>query len=256
MRYLYHKSGSNVGPVSFEELQALAAAGTIDGMTPVLAEGSKAWSRWLFIKDAPQNTPAPEPVLPKKEEPKPVITELPRPKTEVKEKETAIADSKPEEKHETSAEQKAEITALPAEALKDENSRPAPLLTNVNPLWIIDGAAVVVALVCIVLCGLWHTEARDMAQKTEQLHQACEQQVAGRTDIRTMEEQLQTTNAQAAETKAALETDTAKAEELKKELNKLGSPETGTGDLDEKLNTLRGKVKELDQKAAELNKQR
>lgn len=73
MRYLYHLSEGNKGPVTFEQLQALAQAGTIDNMTPVLAEGAREWSRWLFIKNAPQGTPAPAPA-PKKEAPAPVTT--------------------------------------------------------------------------------------------------------------------------------------------------------------------------------------
>lgn len=77
MRYLYHLSEGNKGPVTFEQLQALAQAGTIDNMTPVLAEGAREWSRWLFIKDTPQGTPAPAPA-PKKEAPAPV-TALNRP---------------------------------------------------------------------------------------------------------------------------------------------------------------------------------
>lgn len=82
MRYLYHLTEGNRGPVTFEQLQELAKAGTIDNMTPVLAEGAREWSRWLFIKNtppAPAPAPAAAPVPAAEAKPAPQKKEAPKP---------------------------------------------------------------------------------------------------------------------------------------------------------------------------------
>lgn len=163
MRYLYHLTEGNRGPVTFEQLQELAKAGTIDNMTPVLAEGAREWSRWLFIKDtppaaapapqvpapapAPVTTPAPKPALQKKEAPKPVAKLEPAPvptpqptpqpapaqKTEAKpsalEKAPAPKQEKPAHAHTAAApapEEKAPAPAPAAETLPAEETPDKP----------------------------------------------------------------------------------------------------------------------------------
>lgn len=129
MRYLYHLSEGNKGPVTFEQLQALAQAGTIDNMTPVLAEGAREWSRWLFIKNAPQGTPAPAPA-PKKEAPAPVTT-LNRPAAKPAEQ------SKPHPEQPTprpeQPKQEAPTKAAPAPAPKAAAPAPKPEETKAAP---------------------------------------------------------------------------------------------------------------------------
>lgn len=94
MRYLYHLTEGNRGPVTFEQLQELAKAGTIDNMTPVLAEGAREWSRWLFIKNTPPTAaPAPQAAAPA---PAPVAAPAPKPAPAPQKKEAPKPVAKPE----------------------------------------------------------------------------------------------------------------------------------------------------------------
>lgn len=123
MRYLYHLSEGNKGPVTFEQLQALAQAGTIDNMTPVLAEGAREWSRWLFIKNAPQGTPTPAPA-PKKEAPAPV-TALNRPAAKPAEQ-TKPQPEQPKKEAPKAAPTPAPKAAVPAPKPEETKVAPAP----------------------------------------------------------------------------------------------------------------------------------
>lgn len=68
MNYYYANSEKKpTGPVSFADLQKLAASGVITASTPVIREGAPSWSTWgeVASTDAPTSTlsrvPAPEP---------------------------------------------------------------------------------------------------------------------------------------------------------------------------------------------------
>lgn len=136
MRYLYHLTEGNRGPVTFEQLQELAKAGTIDNMTPILAEGAREWSRWLFIKDAPpapapKPTPAPAaapaPVPQKKAEPKAVDKPAPKPAPTPAPKTEPTPEPKPApapKAEKPAAEAKPAPVATPEQAAKPE---PAPV---------------------------------------------------------------------------------------------------------------------------------
>lgn len=75
MNYYYNKDGKNYGPVTIEELQALAEQGEIQRQTPVIQKGQKEWMRWGSLEDslvseaAPVAKPAPAPRRAPKTEP-------------------------------------------------------------------------------------------------------------------------------------------------------------------------------------------
>lgn len=50
MKYYYNLNGTNVGPVTSEELFVLEQNGTININTPVIEEGGKQWQRWGNIR--------------------------------------------------------------------------------------------------------------------------------------------------------------------------------------------------------------
>lgn len=125
MRYLYHLTEGNRGPVTFEQLQELAKAGTIDNMTPVLAEGAREWSRWLFIKNTPPTAaPAPQAAAPA---PKPVATPASKPAPAPQKKEAPKPVAKPEPAPAPQPEPKP-ATAPKAEAPAAE-AKPEPVAT-------------------------------------------------------------------------------------------------------------------------------
>lgn len=74
MKYYYNKDGVNHGPVTIEELCALAEQGEIQKQTPVIEKGKKEWMRWRALEEMymsggrvgdPVNQPArkaPEPI--------------------------------------------------------------------------------------------------------------------------------------------------------------------------------------------------
>lgn len=49
MKYYYNIDNANHGPVSMEELAALAEKGVIQAQTPVIEVGKSAWSRWGVV---------------------------------------------------------------------------------------------------------------------------------------------------------------------------------------------------------------
>ena len=74
MKYYYNKDGKNNGPITIEELRALAEQGVIQPQTPVIGVGKKEWTRWgVLVKSLAneeaasatpqQNAPAARPVL-------------------------------------------------------------------------------------------------------------------------------------------------------------------------------------------------
>lgn len=155
MRYLYHLTEGNRGPVTFEQLQELAKAGTIDNMTPVLAEGAREWSRWLFIKDtpptaapapqaapptpapvaAPTPAPKPSPAPQKKAAPQPGAT--PAPKAEAKPAPSPAPAPKPEAKSEAAPEpvetpepESAPATEPAAKPVPDSAPAPTPAVDS------------------------------------------------------------------------------------------------------------------------------
>lgn len=75
--YYYHTGGKNYGPVTREELEALAAAGDIIGRTPVIEVGSKVWTRWRLL-NAPDAAEAELPPPPPEDEDDPPRTEAKR----------------------------------------------------------------------------------------------------------------------------------------------------------------------------------
>ena len=52
MSYYYNKGGKNNGPVSMEELKALAEKGEIGPKTPVIESGKKVWMKWEVLSQA------------------------------------------------------------------------------------------------------------------------------------------------------------------------------------------------------------
>lgn len=52
MKYYYNKDGVNYGPVTIEELRALAAQGEIQKQTPVIEKGKKEWMRWRALEES------------------------------------------------------------------------------------------------------------------------------------------------------------------------------------------------------------
>lgn len=59
MKYYYNINKKNNGPVTKEELAALAEKGIIDANTPVIEVGGKAWSRWGAMEQAAQASASP-----------------------------------------------------------------------------------------------------------------------------------------------------------------------------------------------------
>ncbi|MGN0868099.1 MAG: DUF4339 domain-containing protein [Akkermansia sp.] len=269
MRYLYHQGGRNHGPVRFEQLKQLAEEGTIDNMTPVLAEGAAAWSRWLFIKEQPptaQKPAAPEPAkesqTPKAVAPKPGKPATPaRPATPAatapakKKTPAAAANPAPTAKGAPVAAGNAGDKA-PASAT---NSAPAAqhsaassrgrLLSYLPAL-----IAVPVLGLCLGAALVWQLEVHDLQAQTEQRAAYARQQAEQRPELGSLQQQLQEQEAQKAQLAEELAGNTAKLTELKQELAKLGSPGSGTGELDAKITQLRDKIKELDKQTAELSK--
>ena len=203
MRYLYHLTDGNKGPVTFEQLQELAKAGTIDNMTPVLAEGAKSWSRWLFIKEAPPAkaapaaapTPAPQPVAKANKEAKPGASPAPAPAAKPAEKPVAkpAPQTQPATAKAAAPEKPAQAKEQPTPPAAEANTLPAPepaaplsrklalreMLMQLNPLHLIPAAVcAVITLVSLFTAGIFtflehdaHTqyaELRDMAAEHAQ----------------------------------------------------------------------------------------
>ena len=61
MKYYYNKDGKNYGPVTIEELFALAEQGEIQPQTPVIAAGTKEWTSWGALQESLQGEPEPAP---------------------------------------------------------------------------------------------------------------------------------------------------------------------------------------------------
>lgn len=74
MKYYYNKDGKNYGPVTLEELIALAEKGEILNQTPVIEVGKKEWMRWAKLAETLQSEPEPEP------EPAPAPAPAPAPR--------------------------------------------------------------------------------------------------------------------------------------------------------------------------------
>lgn len=87
MKYYYNKDGKNHGPVTLEELRALAAAGEIQRQTPVIQVGKKEWMRWGALQDSLESEPAEEPAA-KPQRP----AESPRPATRVNISRAAVVE--------------------------------------------------------------------------------------------------------------------------------------------------------------------
>lgn len=219
MRYLYHLSEGNKGPVTFEQLQALAQAGTIDNMTPVLAEGASEWSRWLFIKNAPQGATAPAPA-PKKEAPAPVAalnrpTAKPEPKQQTKQeapKATPAPAGKPAEvktapKVEAKAAAPTEPRATHAPAPKPE-ILPAPeepeqkvrraissfsaFTADLNLMQLIPaGICAGVTLLSLLAAGIWTFMAHDTRTQYAELRAMAAEHEQKRADLESLQAQQQ-----------------------------------------------------------------
>lgn len=63
MHYYYNHDGENKGPVSLQELHALAQQGSISGKTPVIEEGGAQWKRYAELGGSPAPAPANRPLL-------------------------------------------------------------------------------------------------------------------------------------------------------------------------------------------------
>lgn len=257
MRYLYHQGGRNHGPVHFEQLRQLAEAGTIDNMTPVLAEGAAAWSRWLFIKEQPPAEP--NPAEPAKEAPTPKAA--PAAPTGAKQ----AAPARPKAPTPATTPKK----AAPAPSAKaepvatgspvDRTAAPAPLPATANRRGQLLSylPAAIAAPVLVLGLGaalVWQLEVHDLRAQTEQRAAYARQQAERCPEFNTLQQQLQEQEAQKVQLTEALAADTAKLSALKQELAKLGSPGSGTGELDAKIAQLRDKIKELDKQTADLSK--
>lgn len=259
MRYLYHQGGRNHGPVHFEQLRQLAEAGTIDNMTPVLAEGAAAWSRWLFIKEQPPTAPKPATPEPAKEPPTPKAAPAAptgaqqaapaRPKAPTPATTPKKAAPAPSAKAEPVA------TGSPV----DRTAAPAPLPATANrreQLLSYLPAAIAAPVLVLGLCGtlVWQLEVHDLRAQTEQRAAYARQQAERCPEFNTLQQQLQEQESQKVQLTEALAANTAKLSALKQELAKLGSPGSGTGEIDAKIAQLRDKIKELDKQTADLSK--
>lgn len=215
MRYLYHLTEGNRGPVTFEQLQELAEAGTIDNMTPVLAEGAREWSRWLFIKNTPPTAaPAPKPAAPA---PAPVAAPAPAPKPAPQKKEEPKADEKPAVKSEPAPEQKPapapkaetkpEAKQEPAPAPKpaalptpvpsprtpevlpaeDAPAKPFSLRTFLNELNLLHlipaGVCAVITLLSLIAAGIWSFMAHDTRAEYAKLRDMQAEHARSRVDL-------------------------------------------------------------------------
>lgn len=219
MRYLYHLTEGNRGPVTFEQLQELAKAGTIDNMTPVLAEGAREWSRWLFIKDTPPTAaPAPKPAAPapapvaapapaakpapapqKKEEPKAV--EKPAVKTEPAPEQKPApapkAETKPEAKPVPAPAPAPKPAAAPAPApsprtpevlpAEDAPAQPFSLRTFLNELNLLHlipaGVCAVITLLSLIAAGIWSFMAHDTREEYAKLRDMQAEHAQSRADL-------------------------------------------------------------------------
>lgn len=215
MRYLYHLSEGNKGPVTFEQLQALAQAGTIDNMTPVLAEGAREWSRWLFIKNAPQGTPAPAPA-PKKEAPAPVTAlnrpaakpaEQPKPQPEQPKKEApkaaptpapkaAVPEPKPEATKAAPAPAPAPAPeVLPAAEKAAVVSKPFSLrefYNELNLMQLIPAAVCAgITLLSLLAAGIWTFMAHDTRTQYAELRAMAAEHGQKRADLESLQAQQQ-----------------------------------------------------------------
>ena len=257
MRYLYHQGGRNHGPVHFEQLRQLAEAGTIDNMTPVLAEGAAAWSRWLFIKEQPPT--APNPAAPAKEPPTPKAA----PAAPIGAKQAAPARPKAPTPA-TTPKKAAPAPSAKAEPVAtgspvDRTAAPAPLPATANRReqllsYLPAAIAAPVLVLGLGAAVVWQLEVHDLRAQTEQRAAYARQQAERCPEFNTLQQQLQEQEAQKVQLTEALAADTAKLSALKQELAKLGSPGSGTGELDAKIAQLRDKIKELDKQTADLSK--
>ena len=215
MRYLYHLSEGNKGPVTFEQLQALAQAGTIDNMTPVLAEGAREWSRWLFIKNAPQGTPAPAPApAPKKETPVTALNrpaakpaEQPKPQPEQPKKEAPKAAPTPAPKAAVPAPKPEETKAAPApapapapEVLPSAEkaavvSKPFSLrefYNELNLMQLIPSAVCAgITLLSLLAAGIWTFMAHDTRTQYAELRAMAAEHGQKRADLESLQAQQQ-----------------------------------------------------------------
>lgn len=209
MRYLYHLTEGNRGPVTFEQLQELAKAGTIDNMTPVLAEGAREWSRWLFIKDAP---PAPTPAVPApaaKPAPAPQKKEAPKAEPEPAPKPVAKADAPAPKKEEAPkpatppAPAKPEAPAAQPAAPSTDEAPAAPaaptepfslrdFLAELNLMQLIPaGVCAVITLLCLLLAGIWSFMAHDTHEEYAKLRDMQAEHAQGRADLEAIAAQQQ-----------------------------------------------------------------
>ncbi|MGN0836030.1 MAG: DUF4339 domain-containing protein, partial [Akkermansia sp.] len=231
MRYLYHQGGRNHGPVRFEQLQQLAEAGTIDNMTPVLAEGAAAWSRWLFIKEQPPAEQAPAAPEPAKEPQTPkAAAAAPKPgKQTVPARPTAPATAAPTKKKTpaaaTSPAPAAKGAPVAAGAAGDKTPAPAAesapaaqhpeassrgrLLSYLPAL-----IAVPVLGLCLSAAVVWQLEVHDLQGQTEQRAAYARQQAEQRPELGSLQQQLQEQEAQKTQLAEELAANTAKLTEL------------------------------------------
>lgn len=223
MRYLYHLTEGNRGPVTFEQLQELAKAGTIDNMTPVLAEGAREWSRWLFIKNtpppatpapAPQAAPAPAPKTTpapqKKEVARPAAAPAPEQKPE--KKQLSAEAPKPEQKPAASAARPASAATpspapapttkpqAPAAQQTAEAAVPAPaqpaskraFFSNLKLLHLIPaGVCAVITLLSLVAAVIWSIMAHDTREEYAKLRDMQAEHRQNRTDLDSLAAQQQ-----------------------------------------------------------------
>lgn len=249
MRYLYHQGGRNHGPVRFEQLRQLAEAGTIDNMTPVLAEGAAAWSRWLFIKEQPpaEQKPASPETAEETQTAKAahVATKPGKPATPARPAVPAAAAS-PKPPAPASTAKATPVAARPA----DDKAPSRRFL----PAYLPAALATAVLLCSLGAAFVWQLEVHDLQAQAEQRAAYARQQAENCPELSTLQQQLQEQEAQKKQLAEELAAGTAKLTELKQELAKLGSPGSGTGELDTKITQLHDKIKELDKQTADLAK--
>lgn len=239
MRYLYHLTDGNKGPVTFEQLQELAKAGTIDNMTPVLAEGAKSWSRWLFIKEAPPakaisaaapspapapaKAPAPQAVAKASKEVKPTASPVSAPAAKPTEKPVAKpapqAQPAPAPAKVADPEKSVQPKEQPTPPAAEANTLPAPepaarlsrklalreMLMQLNPLHLIPAAVcAVITLVALCTAGIFTFLEHDAHTQFAELRDMAAEHSQQRGDIEELQARMQQIEAEKSRQKEEL----------------------------------------------------
>lgn len=237
MRYLYHLTDGNKGPVTFEQLQELAKASTIDNMTPVLAEGAKSWSRWLFIKEAPPakaipaaaptpapesvKTPAPQAVAKASKEVKPTAAPVSAPAAKPTAKPVAkpTPQTQPAPAKVATPEKTVQPKEQPAPAAAEANTLPAPepaprlsrklalreMLLQLNPLHLLPAAlCAVITLVSLCTAGVFTFLEHDAHTQYAELRDMAAEHTQKRGDLEELQARMQQIEAEKAQQKEEL----------------------------------------------------